>query len=182
MNNNSNTTPFTMRKQWIERLEKMGTILKFKCLAAAYEYIVNRRYTYDAEHDLNVREFLWYVIDDMKAAARRREVARRRREERKKAEELSRQALQCQIKQNQCFIADADEYRRCPSLFIFDAFMHYLQSPGGASLRPRLPEGKSLADMLMKFRRWAVETSRVGDISKLNVFRDMFARNLHCFA
>lgn len=181
----SNTNFFTVnfRKQWIERLEKMGANLKFKCLMAAYEYIVNKRYTHDAECDKGVREFLWYVIDDMKAIARRREAARRRREERKRIE-TERIAAAKSMKQNdvQCFIADVDDYCRNPALFMFDGFMHYLLSPVGKSLRPDIPKGMSFDELLMKFRKWAIETSRVADISKLNVFRDVFNRNLTRFA
>lgn len=182
----TNSTKFfsvIFRKQWIERLEGMTANLKFRCLTAAYEYIVNRRYTTDAERDRDVREFLWYVIDDMKAIARRREIARRRREERKRVE-AERMASVDNVKSNdvECFIADVEEYRRNPSLFMFDGFMHYLLSPVGRSMRPDIPSDKSLRELLLKFRKWAIETSRVTDISKLNVFRDIFARNLTRFA
>lgn len=183
MTDNTNFFTVIFRKQWITRLEKMSTNLKFKCLAAAYEYIVNRRYTHDAERDRDVRDFLWYVIDDMKAIARRREAARRRREERKKAEaERLAAVIGQKPNENPCFIADIDEYRRNPSLFMFDGFMHYLLSPVGKSMRPTIPPGQSLSELLMKFRKWAIETFRVADISKLNVFRDVFVRHLPHFA
>ena len=182
MTNNTNLFAVTFRKKWIERLENMGANLKFKCLMAAYEYIVNRRYTCDAERDREVREFLWYVIDDMKVIARRREAARRRREERKRIEAERRAIENDELTANQCFIADTQDYRRNPALYMFDGFMYYLMSPMGKSVRPDIPTGRSLGELLMKFRKWAIETSRVADISKLNVFRDVFVRNLTRFA
>ncbi|MDE6643374.1 MAG: hypothetical protein K2K27_04670, partial [Muribaculaceae bacterium] len=124
----------TIRKNWIEEIEKLDQSLQPIAVWAVFQFVKNGEFETD---NIEIQGLINFVARDLERIAVAREKARERREKLKQEKLLKQQS---QAVDTQSVILERaetederkqrQEYEQHPELFMFDGFMAFICSNG----------------------------------------------------
>lgn len=168
----------TIRKNWIEEIEKLDQSLQPIAVWAVFQFVMNGEFmTEDAE----IKRLINFVARDLERIAVAREKARERREKLKQekllkqqSEAVDTQSVILERAETEDERKQRQEYEQHPELFMFDGFMAFICSNGGVKYRPDVSDEFNFFELICHFRDWVLDHNKIKEITHLNAFRGLF--------